>query len=96
MRANQLLDIIEPEAVPALVSETDRAQLPVSNEIPNSSGVDAEQFGYFFRTEKPLRCGGGSHLFTPLLFHLPSYSANPFAMCGFPFDPMRSLEFPFG
>jgi hypothetical protein len=48
---DQRLDVLEPEAMPALGAKAHRREIAARDELPNSAGVDAENVGNLFRAE---------------------------------------------
>jgi hypothetical protein len=48
---DQCLDVLEPEAVPALGAKAYGREITVRDELPNSAGVDAENVGNLFRAK---------------------------------------------
>jgi hypothetical protein len=51
LAGDQRLDVLEPEAVPALGAKAYGREITVRDELPNSAGVDAENVGNLFRAK---------------------------------------------
>jgi len=48
---DEALDVLEPEAVPAVGAEAYRREITVSDELPNPLRVYAKDAGHLFRAE---------------------------------------------
>jgi hypothetical protein len=59
LSSDQRLDVLEPEAMPALRAEAHGREITVGDELPDATRVDAENVSNLFRSEQPSRCDGG-------------------------------------
>jgi hypothetical protein len=80
--------------MPAIVAETNRAELPVANELAHSGGMNPQHGGDFLGTdEAPVR-RIGSHRFLLVRGHRSLFRLLRWRVCAFPFDPMRLVQSP--